>query len=86
MCSPMRESYSEIGYTFEKSGKCSVCGKRRKRSKRFWQTYNPFNKRVDGKIKTSQEICGEVVAEGKAWQSAPMVCASCASCETKEND
>jgi hypothetical protein len=77
----MRETYSEIGYTFEKSGKCSVCGKRRKRSKRFWQTYNPYNKRADGEIKTPEEIRDEVVAEGKAWQSAPMVCASC---ETKE--
>ena len=75
----MRETYSEIGYTFEKSGKCSICGKRRKRSKRFWQTYNPFNKRADGEIKTPKEICDEVVAKGKAWQGTPMVCASCES-------
>ena len=75
----MRETYSEIGYTFEKSGKCSICGKRRKRTKRFWQTYNPFNKRADGQIKTPEEIRDEVVAQGRAWKEAPLVCASCES-------
>jgi hypothetical protein len=77
----MRETYSEISFTFEKSGKCSVCGKRRKRIQRFWQTYNPYNRRADGQVKTPQEIRDEVVAKGRAWRDAPMVCASC---ETKE--
>lgn len=73
----MRETYEEIGFTFEKFGKCSVCGKRRKRIKRFWQTYNPFNKRADGEIKTPEEIRDEVTAKGRAWRDAQMVCASC---------
>ena len=73
----MIETFREISYCFEKSGKCSACGKRRKRRTKIAQTLNPFNKRADGAVKTEREIADEIVAKGRAWEREPLVCASC---------
>lgn len=79
----MIETFREIAYYFEKSGKCSVCGKRRKRRTKIWQTYNPFNKRADGQVKTEREIADEIIAKGRAWEREPLVCAGCEASEVQ---
>ena len=42
-------------------------GKKRQKTKEFWQTISPFNKRADGTPKTYIEILNAVKAERDAW-------------------
>lgn len=69
----IKTTYKEIGITFYKIGKCSICGKSMKRQKRFTQTINPFNKNKNGYIKSSDEIYAEVRIEGEKWKKEPMI-------------
>ncbi len=43
-------------------------GKPRQQTKRFMQTYNPFNKRSDGQIKSREEIRTEVNRDAQLWK------------------
>jgi hypothetical protein len=72
-----RVEFTEVGITFYRGGTCTVCGKRRRRRKRLWQTLNPWNKNAAGEPKSGQEIMAELRIEGKAWEATPFVCASC---------
>ena len=69
--------FQEVKLRGAKSGKCSVCGKRRQRSTTFSQTINPFNKNADGVPKTREEILAELNEEARLWKATPLVCASC---------
>lgn len=42
-------------------------GRRRQRTKKFWQTLSPFNRNADGTLKTDVQIRAELVAERDAW-------------------
>lgn len=71
-------------YTFEevkrhahKSGHCRVCGKPANRQTVFYQTLNPFNKAVDGTLKTRGQIQAELRDEVAAWESKPIVHLRC---------
>jgi len=44
-----------------------VGGKKKRQSKTFWQTLNPFNLAPDGMPKTRSEIMAELVTERKKW-------------------
>lgn len=48
----------------------TVDGKRRRRSKTFAQTINPFNKNPDGSVKTRQQVRESVAAELRRWQES----------------
>jgi hypothetical protein len=69
--------FQEIIKRAEKSGACSVCGKTAKRSEKFWQTVNPFNKNLDGSIKSSDDIRKELDAQIAGWRALPIVHAKC---------
>ena len=60
-------NFQEISTTARSTGKCSVCGKRTTRSRRFWQTVNPFNRNADGTIRTPDDIRQSLSAEVAAW-------------------
>lgn len=60
--------FEEIVCRAERSGKCTVCGKRWKKVKKFSQTVNPFNKNSDGSQKNREQIWAELRAEAKEWQ------------------
>lgn len=45
-----------------------VDGKKRRRQKTFWQTFNPYNVNEDGRQKSRQEIRAELAAEARAWE------------------
>jgi|GEM_PF-3300492 len=45
-----------------------VTGKARQMTKKFMQTYNPFNKRSDGQIKSRDEIRAEVDRDARLWK------------------
>ncbi len=67
-------SFREIGRQARKSGKCTVCGKRRTRTKKFWQTLSPFNKTAEGRIKTTYDIVPELQAKAAEWKKEPINC------------
>lgn len=49
------------------SGHCPVCGRAVRRSRTFWHTVNPFNRRADGTVRTPAEVRVEVEREADAW-------------------
>jgi hypothetical protein len=73
----MRVTFSVVKFYSDKSGKCTVCGKRCSRTKEFYQTVNPFNKNTRGEVKTREEIYNELVTEAKAWRQEPVTHAKC---------
>lgn len=73
----MRIDFSEVSLYGEKTVKCTVCGKRLTRQKKFWQTLNPFNRRPDGLPKTRDDILNELRQELEAWRQAPETCRKC---------
>ncbi len=60
--------FEEIVCSAKRTGKCSVCGKRWTKTKKFRQTVNPFNKNEDGSRKSREEIWVELKSEADAWQ------------------
>lgn len=42
-------------------------GKKRQKTKTFFQTLNPYNRNSDGLPKTRKEIYTEILAERDAW-------------------
>jgi len=42
-------------------------GKRKQKTKRFFQTINPFNKNKSGQQKGRSEIMKEILAEREEW-------------------
>jgi hypothetical protein len=72
----MRYTFEEVRLSATKSVKCK-CGKRVRRSKTFFQTINPFNKRTDGQMKCRSDICTELTADVKQWKAEPELCAAC---------
>lgn len=73
----IRHTFSEIGSSWSKSGICPACGKPAKRSKKFCQTQNPFNRAADGSPKSIKQIHEENAARAKAWQAEPTYHAGC---------
>lgn len=44
-------------------------GKARTKTRKFYQTMNPFNKNADGTVKTRDQIMAEITAERDTWIS-----------------
>lgn len=42
-------------------------GKRRQKTKKFFQTINPFNRNDDGTVKTEKQILSELVKMRNEW-------------------
>ena len=61
----------------QKSGKCSVCGKRTSRAITFEQSINPWNKNANGDTKSISQIHDELVAKINAWKLEPVIHAGC---------
>ena len=57
--------FEEINTMGWKNGKCSICGKRVERAKKFYQTLNPFNLNQNGLPKTREEITKELLVQKK---------------------
>lgn len=73
----MRVNFQVVEIKFSKSGICPVCGKIASRTKKFFQTLNPFNKNDDGSIKNVAQIKSELVAKGNDWKIHPVLHARC---------
>lgn len=64
----VRTTFEEVSHSVQRSGKCPVCGARRKRSRTFTQTINPWNKDPEtGQPRTRRQIVTALRAEGDAW-------------------
>lgn len=62
-----RTTFAEVRLYAKKSFVCA-CGRKLRRQKKFFQTFNPWNKDVNGRIKTTDQIYAEVRAEAAAWK------------------
>ncbi len=66
-----RYTFAEVAIKPSKTGICPGCGKKASRSKKFFQTLNPFNRRVNGTPNSRAEILGEIEAQAREWRSEP---------------
>ncbi len=73
----MKTFFREIKINGEKSGKCSVCGKKATRSEVFFQTLNPWNKLLSGELKAKEDIFEELKVEKEAWLNLPVIHKKC---------
>lgn len=62
-----RHKFQEIKLKGVRRFKDPDTGKPRQRTKIFMQTLNPFNKKANGQVKTSDDIIIELRAERNAW-------------------
>lgn len=61
----MRMSFDEVSikavYRWKEGAKT------RQRTRKFWQTINPFNKNPDGSVKTRDQIMAELMKQRDEW-------------------
>lgn len=74
----MKVNFQEIRLFGHKSVKCAGgCGKRVVRSRKFFQTLNPFNKNALGQVKDRDEIYTELKRAIQEWEREPVTCNHC---------
>lgn len=61
--------FDEVSLTGRKVIRCVDCNKTLRRQKKFSQTINPFNKNVNGKVKSRSEIHDELVVTMNEWKA-----------------
>ena len=64
-----------LGWT--KTVPCTLCGRKVRRSKTFWQTLNPWNRDANGNPRTRAEIRVDLVVTAKVWQALPETHTKC---------
>ena len=64
-------TFQKVPHQASKSVPCTVCGKKVRRQRTFFQTLNPFNKNADGQVKTVPEIVRELDEQAMSWQAEP---------------
>ena len=73
----MKITYREVGFSMRKHGVCPKCRKRANRTKKFYQTLNPFNLMPDGIRKTAEEIYVEETLRAERWKALPVYHVRC---------
>ena len=73
-----RVTFEEVSIRAKKQCKCTGCGKRLTRSKKFWQTLSPFNTKAAGVPKEAADIRKELMREVELWQLQGEMCEACA--------
>lgn len=63
-----RHTFDGVKLTVKATAPCGKCGRQCSRSKKFWQTLNPFNTNTGGSVKTRSEIQTELAAQAKAYR------------------
>ena len=74
--------YDEVSATGYRKGICPICGKRGQRQKTITNTVNPFNRNMDGTVRTPAEVRAVVTAKAKAGEGEPFMHASCEDRQT----
>lgn len=62
----MRTTFDEVAVSVTKRW-TDEAGKKRQKTRKFWQTISPFNKCPDGSLKTRDQIMVEIKAQRDAW-------------------
>jgi hypothetical protein len=70
-------TFREVAIRGSKTAECTGCGRKLRRSRKFWQTLNPFNKNAAGEQKSATEIQEELFTERRAWVDEPETCTHC---------
>lgn len=76
----MRINFNEVKMSSSCQGKCTVCGRKRKRSFTVAHTVNPYNKKDDGTPKTREEVTADVsfrLSEKIAFMKKNFICRTC---------
>ena len=63
--------FARVEVRAQRKGKCETCGKRWTKTKTFWHSVNPFNRRDDGTPKTRAEVLQDVRTEADSWNPEP---------------
>ena len=64
----MRVTFNEVSLSGTKRW-VDENGKKRQKTRKFWQTISPFNIAADGSLKSREQILSEVKAQRDAWLS-----------------
>ena len=64
-----RHTFDEVKLTVKATAPCGKCGRQCSRSKKFWQTLNPFNTKADGSVKTRDDIMVELNAQAAQYRT-----------------
>lgn len=64
-----RHTFDEVKLTVKATAPCGKCGKKCSRSKKFWQTLNPFNTKDDGSVKNREDIMVELNAQAAVYRT-----------------
>jgi hypothetical protein len=73
----MRVKFDEVVVRVRRSGSCSRCGRRARRTYKLWQTVSPFNRNAEGLPKTKSEIEAELRNDAKKVEERVLMCARC---------
>ena len=63
--------FDQISVSATKRWKDPVTGKSRQQTRKFMQTFNPFNRTGDGAVKSRAQIYTEIKQERDAWLKEP---------------
>jgi len=70
-------TFDEVSLTGYKTVRCTGCGRRLKRQRKFWQTRNPYNKNSEGYPKSAYEIREELSQDIRVWEKESETCSKC---------
>lgn len=74
-----RHTFEVVNLTNKTTAPCGKCGKKCTRTKKFWQTLNPFNKNADGSVKTRDQIMDELSEKASQYRSQTIYHQRCES-------
>lgn len=72
-----RHAFPEVKLSVKATAPCGKCGRQCSRTKKFWQTLNPFNKNDDGSVKTRDEIMSELGQQAAQYRTQTIYHAKC---------
>jgi len=73
----MKITFTEVSISRTRKETCSVCGKKRQKTKKFLQTINPFNTDDQNRVKDRPTILQELQEKASSWLKEPHVCTAC---------
>lgn len=72
-----RHTFDEVKLTVKATAPCGKCGNQCTRTKKFWQTLNPFNTNADGSVKTRDDIMSELGQQAAQYRTQTIYHAKC---------
>ena len=72
-----RHAFPEVKLSVKTTAPCGKCGKQCSRTKKFWQTLNPFNTNADGSVKTRDDITSELGQQAAQYRTQTIYHAKC---------